>query len=704
MKRGPASTHDTTGTHHAESERDGMRRLALMLLAVVLVVVAACAPASTDDERPAAERRPTAERRPATAPLLVLAGPDASGWVRLLRASGAAAREGSLAELLASTTGVVGAQTPLTADQRGELEAWVRAGGRLVSPHVELLTDLDVERGAAVAIEGAEMDDLAEPARWPGALGVQPLVGDDVGPLATSGSSVLAGEAGRDGGAVLALAVDPLVGGRSGHELLPAIGRAVRSWTGAPDGPSRTGVEIYLDPGDLPEALVRDPDALAERLGDVRAVHIAGWNHDFNDPADDFDYAGLLDALHARGILGYAWLAPPFVSLRAWDRYPECRERTATGDDAEVDWRLLFALEDPACFAVALDVYRGLVGSFDFDGVNVAELYFEPPTPRAGFTPFHPAALARFGGDPAKDPEGFLRFRTDLITELNEQLLRELRGMTGADELDFQLTVIDDHLDPAMGRAVGSDTARLAAVALRQGATLQLEDPFTMWADGPLRYDALAPVLRERAGVRAFVDVNVVDRDGAHPTSRMTAGELDLAIASAGQVPGRLGLYSMGTVAGRDLEHVDRALAGAVETFDTGIQAPWTVLVRAPRPELGQLDVDGRPWPVADGVAVVPAGEHRLVWHEGPERGPGLLRATAEIDSLEGDATSLRFSYSTTGRGYAVVSDQPADVESVPNPDGGWTIALPAGNHTVQLTFPSAPPDQASATGRNSDQ
>jgi hypothetical protein len=493
---------------------------------------------------------------------------------------------------------------------------------------------------------------------------------------------------------VLALAVDPVDVGLSGHELLPWLGRQVVAATKPPAGPTRLGAEVYYDPGGLDGS----PGEIADVLGDVRAVHVAGWNLDFTDPSANFDYAALISALHAKGVLVYAWLEPPFVTLQFWEAHPECRERTASGRDAAVDWRKLVALEDSTCFTAAWDVWRRLLTQYDWDGVNVAELYFEPDVKPEDFTPFSAAALKRFKGDPVADRERFLDFRTDLVVELNDAMLRNANGLPNASKLDFQLTVIDDRLDPGLGRRVGSDVGRLAAGAARNGASLQIEDPFTQWAEGPLRYDRLvADIDGVMPAGQVLIDVNVVDRNGARPTTKMTGGELALATMAAGR-PGRLAVYSAGTTPPSDLRRLPASLAGAAEVFDSGVKAPWTVTVRAPTNAARRLDVDGSPWPAAaSGEAVVPPGEHRLSWSKGAARGPGLVRLTAEIGTASVATDRLTFRYDARVRPLAVVDRAVTGVridgaesplEAVPGSDGK-VVRLPSGTHeAVLLTGP----------------
>src|SRR5947209_3770647 len=501
----------------------------LACAAVLLLVLAPRASAQTTTTAPAAPATTHLDR-----PLIVVSAPDAAGWVRLLRASGASARIGTLDEALDRPAAVFSGAVALSSDQRSRVHDAATAGKRVVVASDALLT-----------------------------------------------------------------------------------------------------------------AVSAQPEARAERLARARAVHIAAWNADNQDPKFDYDYGALISALHARGVLAYAWLEPPFVSLRFWLEHPECREKTSTGRDAQVDWRRLIALEDPNCFRLATPVFSRVVSSWPFDGVDVAELYFEPDTRPEDFTPFHPAALAKFGHDPNADPAGFRAFRTRLVTDLNGKVLKFLNGLPHADQLDFQMTVVDNKLDPALGTQVGSDIDALAKVAKENGATLQVEDPFTVWTQGPLRYDALEPALRSLMPVGfAYPDVNVVDREAGYPTRTMTGAEFDLAVSSAGRGAGRVALYSAGTIAAADMTQMPAALGGAAVVFDDGVESPWAVTVRAPGGNsFTRLKVDGHQWPAGPGAAVIPAGAHRLEWSKGAPAGPGLTRFTGELGTASVSSSAMTLHY-----------------------------------------------------------
>ena len=629
-------------------------------------------------------------------PVVVLQSPSAPSWVRLLRSAGYAAHDGDLASLLGRTGGVVPVDAILSAHDRSRVVSWVRDGGRLATANDALLHDLGVERGPAAVVSTARMQQLVT---WTRPLPLRPLTGPGLTSVATaSDGGVMMATATEHAGALVAFAIDPVGGSRDGYELLPHAAALTAAFLHAPIGPKSFGAEVFVDPGVLPPG-ARDPARMADRLklGGARVAEIAGWNYDFNDPANDYDYAALIKALHARGILAYLWLEPPFVTLRLWQDHPECREKTKTGRDAMVDWRSLIALEDPACFALATQSWTRIVTRVPWDGVNVAELYFEPPWKDANYTPFSRAALAQFGHDPAKDPAGFVRFRTALVTSLNRRVLAFLNGLPNAKRRALELTVIDDTLDPVQGQAVGSNVRQLAAVAQQAGASLIVEDPFTTWTDGPLRYDKLGPhVASLMPAGDALLDVNVVDRKGARPTSKMTGAELSLALGSAAAPLGSVALYSLGTIGAGDLAAVPGALASSVATTDLGTYGSQTVTVTSPSPSARTLTIDSIPWPVANDRAIVPSGNHVLKWSSGAPAGPGLASFTGDLATARVTKTTLELTYFSRPETLAVVTQKPRSVrvdgaaaalEMQADPAGGFVVRLPRGRHVALLGF-----------------
>jgi hypothetical protein len=226
-------------------------------------------------------------------------------------------------------------------------------------------------------------------------------------------------------------------------------------------------------------------------------------------------------------------------------------------------------------------------------------------------------------------------------------------------------------------------------VAKETGATLQVEDPFVLWTQGPLRYDTLVPQLKTLMPPGfVYPDINVVPRDGGYPTATMTGAEFDLAASSAAQGSGHVALYSAGTIAAADMAQLPSALGGSAFVFDSGVQSPWTVNASAPGGSaFKRLTVDGRKWPAGPGVAVIPGGTHQLKWSKGDAGGPGLLRFTGELAtaSMTGDSITLR--YDSRPVVYAVVDRKPTSANAVASPDGGFAVRLPPGRNTVTISF-----------------
>jgi hypothetical protein len=613
---------------------------------------------------------------PSALPVVVLQAPSTGNWVRLLRSTGWSVRPGTLRDIEGRTGAVVPADARLTRDELSQVQTWVQAGGRVATANAALLQLLGIARGPAKTMAGAGT------ARWAKSLQVSPV-----------GDGGVAAEQ-RDGaGLVVALAFDPAVVGQ-GWEYLPDAPQQIGRALGAPIGPRAQAAEIFVDPGGLHDGIRDSPAKIADLLAraGARVADIAGWNYDFTDPANDYDYTALIDALHARGILAYAWLEPPFVTLALFQQHPECREDTKTGRHV-VDWRSLIQLYNPPCLKLAEESWRHVLTRHPWDGVNVAELYFEPDIKDRNFTPFSPYALKLFGSNPDTHRAAFFAWRTRLVTKLNDEVLRFVNGLPNAAHLGIELTVIDDQLDPELGHQVGSDVSALAAVARRNGASLVVEDPFTSWTEGPLRYDRLGPHVAGLLPAHgSLIDINVVPRDGARPTAQMEGAELGLALGSATAQLGRVAIYSLGTLTASDLDLVARATAASTSTTDLGVFGRSTVVVTAPSPGDTRLQVDGIPWPAGAGRAVVPAGNHTLRWSTGRAVGPGLVAFGGQLGTARVGARTISLTYDSRPDAFAVVTRRPIalTIDGKPAPlrvAGAYAVRLPTGTHRAVLTF-----------------
>jgi hypothetical protein len=419
----------------------------------------------------------------------------------------------------------------------------------------------------------------------------------------------------------------------------------------------------------------------------------------------------LVRACHGRGIQVYAWLELPHVSERFWNEHAAWREKTALRQDAQLDWRKLMNLQNRECFRAVAAGVRKLLERFDWDGVNVAELYFESLEGVANpsrFTPMNDDVRAEFRSAHGFDPievfgqrsdersrRLFLDFRAALARRMQQEWLGVLEEARGErPHLDVVLTHVDDRFDSNMRDAIGADAASVLPLLDTQSFTFLVEDPATVWHLGPQRYpeiarryEALTP-RHESLGV----DINIVERyQNVYPTKQQTGTELFQLVHAASAAFARVALYFENSLRKADLALLPAA-AAVVSRFET---VGGKLIVDSPagvglRWDGGAL-VDGRPWPVRDGkVLWLAAGAHSV---EGGPRAPGpaVLHFNGDLRSARYTSEGcIELAYRSQARAFAVL-DRPAvavEVDGVSvQPDfySTATLALPRGQHLVTI-------------------
>jgi len=176
----------------------------------------------------------------------------------------------------------------------------------------------------------------------------------------------------RGTGAVLWVAVSP---GPSGYERFPYIAQALAD-LGFEPGLRSAALWAFFDASYRARVDLEYFAPIWRRSG-IRALHVAAWHYWDRDPQSEEYLRRLIDACHRNSIQVYAWLELPHVSEYFWDEHPEWREKTALLQDAQLDWRRLMNLTNRDAFHAVSSGVRELVNRFDWDGVNLAELYFE---------------------------------------------------------------------------------------------------------------------------------------------------------------------------------------------------------------------------------------------------------------------------------------------------------------------------------------
>ena len=508
----------------------------------------------------------------------------------------------------------------------------------------------------------------------------------------------------RGAGAVLWVAAAP---GERGYERFPYLPNALCDL--GMDPPFRSDrLWAFFDSS---YRLRVDPDYFAARWrkSGIAALHVAAWHFYDPDPERDQYLAKLIEACHREGILVYAWLELPHVSEKFWADHPEWREKTALLQDAQLDWRKLMNLTNRDCFRAVSAGVKQLAGRFDWDGVNLAELYFESlegiGNP-ARFTPMNDDVRAQFRSKSGFDPielfgarkdaasrKAFLDFRSELAWKMQEDWLGEVEALRrDKPNLDLVLTHVDDRFDAGMRDAIGADAARVLPLLDRHSFTFLIEDPATIWNLGPQRYQTLAEryaALTPRRE-RLAIDLNVVERyQNVYPTKQQTGAELFELVHRASTGFQRVALYFESSLQEPDLKLLPSAAAAVTRMESSG---PKTVVESAAGvgvPWKGPVMVDGRQWPVADGDTVwLPAGAHTL--ESAPERAaPRLVRLNADLKTARiSSPTAIEFSYQSTARAIAILDRAPLRLK-IDGADerlklaGPKTLLLPRGQHSV---------------------
>jgi hypothetical protein len=452
---------------------------------------------------------------------------------------------------------------------------------------------------------------------------------------------------------------------------------------------------------------------------------VAAWH--FLHSEKDAYLRALIESCHRHGILVYAWLELPHVSEKFWDDHPQWREKTALLQDAHLDWRKLMNLANPDCRREAARLIREFVGKFDWDGVNLAELYFESlegVTNPARFTPLNEDVRREFrqarGLDPlelfqpgsarhhSRNPDGlraFLDYRAELARRFQAEWLAELDALRATrPDLELVLTHVDDCFDASIRDAIGADAARVLPLLDRHSFTFLVEDPATVWHLGPQRYAEIARRYQSltRHTARLGIDINVVERyQQVYPTKKQTGTELFQLVSQAARSFPRVALYFENSILAPDLPWLPAAAAVLTRAERAGssmqIDSPYGVGI----PWAGAARVNGRLWPAHDGKLLwLPPGPHRV--EPAPEPpAVRLLDLNAELRSAAATASGLQFAYRSAARALAVLDRPPRRVEIdgaelrtpvVLRGAGAYTLVLPRGQHlvAVETALPAA--------------
>jgi uncharacterized protein YdaL len=492
----------------------------------------------------------------------------------------------------------------------------------------------------------------------------------------------------------------------------------------------RENLEFYFEPGYRQNSSV---EALVKQWvkEGIRIVHVAGW-HQY--PKYTYDYARLIKFAHANGILVYAWLEPPQVSQKFWNDHPEWREKNYKGEDVRPSWRYPVALTDENCFKAVLAEYKKFLGAYDWDGVNLAEVYFESNAGLinpAQFTPFHPSArkemrdLYHVNIDNFFNPTSvdywknnhylrtsFIQYRINKLKTINERLLQEF-GEIANKKPGFRIivTTMDSYGSPELTENYGINAADIIELQKKYGFLLQIEDPANRWSTSPDRYAEIGNMYAEKLGGKnnLLLDLNILSFRNKNeitpfPTLLQTGIESYQMIHSAAIGASRTTSYSEASVNPQDLTFFAYANAANVNYTLNGnqlsVNSPTSFMIRLPQ-ENKVISIDGQLMVgCRSNTFLIPAGRHIIdIKHEElinfgtVELQPQILSFTGNILDVKYGMRSLSFAYESDERALVSLNRKLSSVKvdgvvyafEMMKGNDCYSIFLPAGKHEVTL-------------------
>jgi hypothetical protein len=518
----------------------------------------------------------------------------------------------------------------------------------------------------------------------------------------------------RGSGAVLWLAASP---GKEGYERFPYLLQALTDL--GVKAPFRSQRLWAFFDGSYRSRVDLDYFAERWRKAGISALHVAGWHYWEPDAQNDEYLRRLIEACHRKAILVYVWLELPHVSEKFWAQHPEWREKTAIQQDGHLDWRKLMNLTNRESFAAVSRGVKDLIGRFDWDGVNLAELYFESLEGAANparFTPMNDDVRAQFkrlrGFDPLElfgagkpDPERlrvFLDYRAGLTQRQQEEWMGQIEAIRQTKpNLDFVLTHVDDRFDTRMRDLIGADAARVLPLLDQHDFTFLIEDPATIWNLGPQRYPQIASryqPLTQQTGKLA-IDINIVERyQDVYPTKQQTGTELFELVHLAAKAFPQVALYFENSILSPDLPllpsaaaNVDKAAQeGSLLTVDShyGVGITWQ----------GPATVNGRPWPVRDDTTLwLPAGSN-VIEPALKEPAIRILDFNGNLRSAKVSPAGVQIAYQSNSRAIAVVNPRPGKIEidgaefgeKLLQSGSNVVLMVPRGQHILEIGSSSA--------------
>ncbi len=516
-----------------------------------------------------------------------------------------------------------------------------------------------------------------------------------------------------------------------GYGRFPFVLEMLRYQFGIKPLVRRDALDIYFDPGSREDISIEDLIKMWRRNG-VRTIQVAGW-HSYRDYT--YDYGRLIELAHQNAMRVYLWLELPHVSEKFWLDHPEWREQNALVADVDtsrIHWRRPMTLYVAPCREAVMAELRTMLTAFDWDGINLAELYYESAagvTDRKWFTPMSRAFRTEFSLRNGYDPltifnnasnhfwqrdknalTALYALRQEQIIEQHRQFLQFFKTVEKEKNTSWEIivTTLDAAMAPAEARNMAVNTEDLAALSAECPFTLQLEEPP---GHNPIRPQEYVEMVKRIQNIShnqsAMVTINLVERPNSADliTRQITGLELYRTLQQIHTHGGRFALNSEASLYDVDNGYLPQTLASATqESLATSawyINAATQVSMLLDAKQHPDVLVDGDLWPAYHrGRLILPAGKHVIepirrsssflkgFWAEG-----NLLALSGELLHVERIVRGLRLRYRAQTANWVVLSEKPRRVlvdgkhvqPVVMRGELGYAFALPPGEHDAEL-------------------
>ena len=517
---------------------------------------------------------------------------------------------------------------------------------------------------------------------------------------------------------------------QKGYSLYPYLMEYVMDYFKLRPFVRKDNLEVYFDPGFRHTYSVEN--LVKQWVGQgIKIIHVAGW-HEYQKYT--YDYKRLITLAHANGILVYAWLEPPQVSQKFWNDHPEWREKNYKNEDVRPSWRYPVALTDNKCLTEVNKELKHFIEQYDWDGVNLAELYFDAGRgmndPNV-YTPMHPSARAemmkQYGIDLNKifDPNSYYywknnhdvenkvtQYRVTQLDTVYQVLLKSFYEVAQKKKgFEVMVTAMDSYGSPELREYIGVDMKDIIQLQKRFGFTLQVEDPEHLWSTDPMRYIEIGKYYENLIGDKSklLLDLNILSfrKDNIitpFPTLIQTGTESFHLIQAAALGAPRFTIYSESSVNAQDLGFFPYAASVNVDYkyTDNGFEfdSPTSFIIKLPK-NVKEIILDGYPVsPFRENSFPIPAGHHivkltdvTVTSFSTHELQAKILSFTGNLLSVSYGMKDIKITYDSETRTIISLNREPTWVKVdhqdykfvVMEGNDCFSIFLPEGKHFVEI-------------------